>query len=73
MAARHELDRHRNPVPHLEQRLDELVGRAGVRGPARQQRLVRALERGRGGRRKRPAADASMSQYFQFSAQTASR
>src|SRR4029079_3461070 len=54
VAPRHELDWDRHPVPHLEQDFDELVRGASVRGPARQQGFVRALERGRAGRRKRP-------------------
>ena len=34
MAAGHELDRDRHLALDVEQRLDELVGRAGVRRPA---------------------------------------
>ena len=47
VAARHELDRDRHLTPDLEQRLDELVGRAGVRGPTGEKTLVITSERGR--------------------------
>jgi hypothetical protein len=51
VATCHELDRDRHLVPDVEERLHELIGRAGVRGPARQELLGVTLERGRGGRR----------------------
>ena len=73
VAPRNELDRHRHLPPNSEQRLNELIGRAGVRGASRQELLVLAFEWGRGGAGSGRVAEASMSEYFQFSAQTASR
>jgi hypothetical protein len=47
VAPRHELDRNRNHVANREQGVDELAGRAGVRGPAQGRgRQTRAYPRG---------------------------
>ena len=69
VAARHELDRDRYLTSDLEQRLDELVCRAGVRGPPREKLLGVALERGGDAAGSDRVAEASTSEYFQFSAQ----
>ena len=73
VAACHELDRDRHLVPDVEQRLDELIGRAGVRGPARRSLSASPSNGGGEAGGSDRVADASMSEYFQFSAQTASR
>jgi hypothetical protein len=49
VAARHELDRDRHLAPDPEQHLDELLRRARVCGPAREQPFIVTFEWGRGG------------------------
>ena len=73
VAAGHELHGHLDPSPDVEQGLDELVRRPGVRRPALQERLIRATERRRGGGGSGREAEASMSEYFHCIAHSASR
>ena len=73
VAARHELDRDGNLSPDLEQRLDEFVGVPAC--VVRRDRSLSASPSNGGGEAAGSdrVADASMSEYFQFSVQTASR